>query len=71
MNADVKLMVENVLQNKYGIMTSVNVIVKIQVKHCEEDYVRNFSIGTWECDKDYNIGKCLKYYTCTKKLLMI
>ena len=40
MNADVTLMIENVIHNKNGIMIKVNVGLKNQYHHrvCEENY---------------------------------
>ena len=61
MNANVNLMVENVTQNKNGIMISVNLSVKKNnkknIKHrvFQVDYAWKPNICTCECDKDCKI----------------
>ena len=62
-------MVGSLIQNKNGIMISVNVSVLIKYRACKENNAWNFSICTCECDKDCEIGVYLKELICTKNLV--
>ena len=63
------LMVESLIQNKNGIMTSVNVSVK---KQWNIAYMKKIMLGILVyllmSDKGCEIDECLKECTCTKRL---
>ena len=65
MNADVHLVVKNVIQNENGIMISVNMKMKKIHRVSEADYAKNLNICAFKCEKDCDIGEYLK--DCTYK----
>ena len=72
MNADINLMVVNVIQSETGIMVSVDEIVKKTIKHriCQEDYAWNTSICACKRNKNCDIGEYIKDCTGTKRLIV-
>lgn len=58
-DSDVNLIVRNISQNKKSECKKL-------IKHCVEDYAWNLSICVCACDKDCDISKYLKNWTCMK-----
>lgn len=71
LKVDGNLIVENIIQNKIGIMISVNVSVKNgkKLRIWKQNDAWNPNIYVYNCGKDCEIGEYLKDCTCIKSLV--